>query len=313
MATEEGNGADPVTIAVAAQGEVAEEVTARLARRSWQVVRAHGTDELAQLVCDAVIIAYAVAANDVCELCDQVWAAGRSGRRPLVLVIDTPRQQHVSCLRAGADGVLGPEAGAEEVLARLDALLRRVQVERDCSPLTGLPGNARFEQVLRDRLAAGETPAVLMLDIDNFKAFNDRYGHWRGDRVIKMLAEIVRGAAERDPEAFVAHVGGDDFLVISSPALVDEIAEKCKAEFDARAPEQYDESDRRRGYVTTRSRAGRRRQFRLMTLTLAAATAEAQDMQHIGQFFQVLAELKEYAKGHAGSTYVKDRRRHHGW
>ena len=128
-----------------------------------------------------------------------------------------------------------------------------------------------------------------------------------------MLGEVARAAAARDPEALLAHVGGDDFCIVTTPGLVDQIAERCQEGFDAQAPLHYDDSDRRRGTITTHSRDGRRRQHKLMTLTLAAATAEADDMRHIGQFFQVLAELKEYAKGHGGSAYVKDRRRHHGW
>ncbi len=305
--------AQPVTVTLAAQAEIATEIAERFDQLGWRVRRVQSLDGLEQGQSDVVIAGHGFGGAGVDELCARALSAPSMGGSPLAVVIGAPQEQRLEYLRAGADDAMGTDVGADEVVARLQALLRRVRVERDCSPLTGLPGNTRFEQVLRDRLAAGETPAVLMLDIDNFKAFNDRYGHWRGDRVIKMLAEIVRRAAERSPEAFVAHVGGDDFLVISSPALVDEIAEECQADFDARAPKQYDESDRLRGYVTTRSRAGRRQQFRLMTLTLAAATAEAEDMQHIGQFFQVLAELKEYAKNHAGSTYVKDRRHNHGW
>jgi len=303
----------PATVTLAAEGNLAEEIAHRLDQLGWRVRRVQGLDGLEQGPSDAVIAGHGFGGAGVDELCERALSARSTGSSPLAVVIGAPQELRLEYLRAGADDVVGTDVETDEVVARLEALLRRVQAERDRSPLTGLPGNARFEQVLRDRLAGGETPAVLMLDIDNFKAFNDRYGHWRGDRVIEMLAEIARHAAERDTGAFVAHVGGDDFYVITSPALVDEIAEECKVEFDARAPEEYDDSDRRRGYITTRSRTGRRRQFGLVTLALAAATAEAEDMQHIGQFFQVLAELKEYAKSHSGSTYVKDRRRQHGW
>ncbi|MCD6361761.1 MAG: diguanylate cyclase, partial [Armatimonadetes bacterium] len=154
---------------------------------------------------------------------------------------------------------------------------------------------------------------LLMLDIDGFKAFNDRYGHWRGDAVIRMLARIAVEAASRDPDALVSHIGGDDLCVVTTPVLVDEIGRECVRAFDARAPEHYHEDDRRRGYIVTRSRTGRRQQFALMTLSAVAVTAEAEDIEHFGQLFQVLAELKDYVKSQPGSTYFRDRRRHHGW
>ena len=230
-----------------------------------------------------------------------------------LLVMDAPPDTVADLLRAGADEVICPGMPTDEVAARMLALVRRARLERDRSPLTGLPGNVRLEQVVRDRLEAGGTPALLLLDMDNFKAFNDRYGHWRGDEVIRMLAGIATEAAAADPEAFATHIGGDDFCIVTSPEMVDEIGAGCVERFDARVAKHYDDDDIRRGHIATRSRTGEQQQFEIMTLTAVAATAEAADMEHFGQLFQVLAELKAHAKGMAGSNYFKDRREDHGW
>lgn len=236
----------------------------------------------------------------------------RPSESPL-LVVGAPPEQVARLLLAGADEAVSAGVSVEELAARMLALVRRARAERDRSPLTGLPGAARLEQTVRERLQRGETPALLLLDIDNFKAFNDRYGHWRGDAVIRSLAHLVQRAAALDPQALVAHIGGDDLCVVTRPDRVDAIGSSCVQAFDAQAPAHYDEDDRRRGYITTRARTGRRQQFRLMTLTAVAATAEAEDMEHFGQLFEVLAELKAYAKRRSGSTYFRDRRRDHGW
>ncbi len=231
----------------------------------------------------------------------------------LVLVTDVPPAAIADVLRSGADEAVGADVSVAELAARMEALVRRARSERDRSPLTGLPGAARLEQVVRDRLEDGQTPALLLLDIDTFKSFNDRYGHWRGDGLIQMLATVAVQAAETDENALVTHIGGDDLCIVTRPALVDEIGRECVRAFDDLAPEHYDEADRRRGYVVTRSRTGQRKQFGLTTLTAVAATAEAEDIEHFGQLFGVLAELKDYAKGKSGSTYFRDRRRYHGW
>ncbi|HUS80075.1 MAG TPA: GGDEF domain-containing protein [Armatimonadota bacterium] len=294
--------ADQVRAAVI--GDAAAALSA-LARLGWAIVPARS----AELV---VIAADEVRAHAGDPLAALQPAPGASPS-PLVVVAQSRPEEVAPWLGAGADEVLVEGATEDEVAARLAALVRRARAERDRSPLTGLPGNARLEQVVRGRLGAGEAPALLLADLDGFKAFNDRYGHWRGDRVIEMLAGIMVGAAAADPDALVAHIGGDDFCVVTRPELVNGMGEEAIARFDEVAPAHYDEADRRRGYITTFSRTGRRRQFPLMTLTLVAATAEAEDIEHIGQLFQVLAELKAYAKTLPGSNYFRDRRRDHGW
>lgn len=238
---------------------------------------------------------------------DRPWPA------PPLLITGAPPEHVAELLLAGADEVVGADVSAEELAARMLALVRRARSERDRSPLTGLPGAARLEQVVRRRLERGETPALLLLDIDNFKAFNDRYGHRRGDGVICGLAQLAVDEAARDPHALVTHIGGDDLCVVTTPEAVNAIGEACIAAFDEQVPAHYDEGDRRRGYITTRARTGRRQQFRLMTLSAVAATAEAEDMDHFGRLFQVLAELKAYVKARPGSSYFRDRRRDHGW
>ncbi|MBY6203387.1 GGDEF domain-containing protein [Halomonas denitrificans] len=81
--------------------------------------------------------------------------------------------------------------------------------------LTGLlnrRGLAQAADEMRARRAATSTSAVLALDIDRFKAVNDRHGHAAGDRVLRMIAwELTRRAG---PEAVVARVGGEEFQVL---------------------------------------------------------------------------------------------------
>jgi diguanylate cyclase (GGDEF)-like protein len=81
-------------------------------------------------------------------------------------------------------------------------------------PLTGLPNRRYFGQKLNEtlrRLRDGERAAVLMLDLDGFKAVNDMYGHAEGDRA---LLAVSRMLSELLPKAIVARMGGDEFAII---------------------------------------------------------------------------------------------------
>lgn len=117
-------------------------------------------------------------------------------------------------------------------LRRVRAQLARAQRAADLDPLTGLP-NRRALDMLAGRVRAGDTPgeglvAVLFIDLDGFKAVNDRLGHAMGDALLRLVAERL-SAATRSGD-FICRVGGDEFvcvlLDIPDAAQAGRIAEK---------------------------------------------------------------------------------------
>jgi diguanylate cyclase (GGDEF)-like protein len=86
-------------------------------------------------------------------------------------------------------------------------------------PLTGLPNRHFFEQKLDECLRnarAGEPLAVLMLDLDGFKAVNDTHGHLAGDKALREFARRISGILRHD--VFLARIGGDEFAIVM-PAI----------------------------------------------------------------------------------------------
>lgn len=91
----------------------------------------------------------------------------------------------------------------------------QIQIARGASPLTGLPGNIAIEQHMKLRLASNKTFGIIYADLNQFKLFNDTYGFQHGDSIIKILSEIlVQESLIVDPNAFIGHVGGDDFVIL---------------------------------------------------------------------------------------------------
>lgn len=94
--------------------------------------------------------------------------------------------------------------------AQLDALSR-------LDPLTGVPNRRHFDQYVQRRwdeaLHTGETLSLLLIDVDHFKAFNDRYGHPAGDQCLKHVAQVLQ---QQVPETAgcVARWGGEEFIVV---------------------------------------------------------------------------------------------------
>ncbi|MDE3228915.1 MAG: response regulator [Chloroflexota bacterium] len=113
---------------------------------------------------------------------------------------------------------------SDELLARIRTQLRHVQ-NVQLSPLTGLPSGRLVEQAIEERIHAPGQWSILYLDLDNFKAFNDVYGFVRGNDLIHLAAQIINTSmrelgAEGD---FLGHVGGDDFILVTTPARADHI------------------------------------------------------------------------------------------
>jgi diguanylate cyclase (GGDEF)-like protein len=90
----------------------------------------------------------------------------------------------------------------------------RAQATRD--PLTGVHNRGFFDDVLGSQLAAAKrsgTPvALMMIDVDNFKRINDRYGHAEGDRVLRTVAQAL--AASVRAADIVCRYGGEEFCII---------------------------------------------------------------------------------------------------
>jgi GGDEF domain-containing protein len=110
----------------------------------------------------------------------------------------------------------------------------------------------------------------------------------------------------------VGHLGGDDFMVISTPPYAPILAQKICSAFDAHAINFYDEKDFARKSITIPNRQGTLQTFQLITLSIAIVSNEQRHISSIPQIAHLAAELKCYAKTtserHRGSWYVKDRR-----
>ncbi len=213
-------------------------------------------------------------------------------------------------INAGADDYMVKPFEPQELVARVKMVLRRTARDLDANPLTRLPGNVSIINELRIRITKDELFAVCYVDLDKFKAFNDKYGFEKGDEVIKNTARILISSVQEKgaPQDFIGHIGGDDFVVITTPEKVDDLCKKIIADFIAMVPGLYNKEDLEKGYIIGKDRQKKVRKIPLLSISIGVVTNEKIKINHVGEVGELGAELKEYAKSLSGSNYVKERR-----
>ncbi|WP_369833235.1 GGDEF domain-containing protein [Geobacter sp. DSM 9736] len=186
------------------------------------------------------------------------------------------------------------------------------QMSLDASPLTRLPGNIAIERVLSKRLASNELFAVCYVDLDNFKAYNDRYGYIKASEVIKMTAEIVYEAvgALNEEDSFVGHVGGDDFIIVVSSDNAAPVCENVISTFDREIRGHYSAEDLAKGAIEGADRYGVHRIFPIMTISIAAIICQKGLYDSAVDIAKNAADMKEFLKAKPGSNYYINRRTH---
>jgi len=189
-------------------------------------------------------------------------------------------------------------------------VLRRTKRDLDANPLTRLPGNVAILNELSSRIEDKKAYAVCYVDLDKFKAYNDKYGFEHGDDVIRETARILLASAKEygNPQDFVGHIGGDDFVVVTTPNLSDKICEKIIRDFDMFSPSFYNQEDRKNGFIVECDRQGKIQKIPLLSVSIGVVTNETRDITHVAQIGEIGAELKKAAKSLEKSNYVKDKR-----
>jgi diguanylate cyclase (GGDEF)-like protein len=186
------------------------------------------------------------------------------------------------------------------------------ELKLDSSPLTHLPGGMAIENALRTRVEHAAPFAFCLIDIDNFKSFNDRYGYSRGNLVLTHAARVIVEADQQfgGPNDFVGHIGGDDFVVLTLPECYEAVCKEVIARFDATISSLYDPQDRERGSIEGETRQGVKTHFPFASLSIAVVTNQKAAIESHVKVSEIAAALKEYAKTIAGSKFIVDRRTH---
>lgn len=199
----------------------------------------------------------------------------------------------------------------KDLKMRIELSLKRIERIMATNPLTKLPGNIVIQREIQKRLDRGEIFALAYADLDNFKPFNDKYGFSRGDEVIKILGRIIMNIirAEQPTGSFVGHVGGDDFIYIMSPELIESTTIKIIDIFKNLVRNFYDIEDVKKGFIESINRKGERQIFPIMSVSVGITSNKFRKFKHFSEMSEVASEMKAIAKIQKTRRFAFDRRK----
>lgn len=199
-----------------------------------------------------------------------------------------------------ADGIIITEnqkylgVGTGEQLVRA-VTEQRLEAARHANPLTFLPGNIPISQHIDKLLKSGRRFYTAYCDLNHFKPFNDQYGYWRGDEMIRMLSKVLLASVDNSID-FVGHVGGDDFIMIFQSDNAVERCQKAIDVFNAKAQTLFDQEEITRGGIESEDRSGNMGFFPLTTLSIGVAKINPQLFKNSEDVANRAALAKRYAK-----------------
>ncbi len=281
----------------------------------YEVIEAHNGQEALDIIKkeppELVITDMKMPKMDGNKLCQALREDMLIQHMPIIMLTGKSEvTDKVSGINAGADDYIVKPFEPKELVARVKMILRRSARDLDANPLTRLPGNISILNEIQSRIDKKELFSVCYIDLDKFKAFNDKYGFKKGDEVIKNTARVLISSVQEKgiPEDFIGHVGGDDFVVITSPDRSEEVSKNIINKFDSMTMDLYTKEDKKKKYIVTKDRQGKTSKIPLLSVSIAIVSNKKRKIKHVAEVGQIGADLKKYAKSLEGSNCVTERR-----
>ncbi len=232
------------------------------------------------------------------EVCRQLRSNIRTSHIPIIFLTQKDeRSSQITGFEMGADDYITKPFDLQLLLLRVEGALRRAGWLSLTSPVTGLPSGKLVEEHLRTIMRRKDW-SMLYLGINHLGVFNDVYGFVAGDDVLRFAAMLLNEVVDElgSGSDFLGHVGGDNFIVISTPQAAPQIKARLVRRFDEEVEAFYSFQDRESGYVEVDDGAGGLRQVPLMSLAVGMIQHDTAPFADIREITEVAAEARRRAQ-----------------
>lgn len=174
---------------------------------------------------------------------------------------------YMDVIRAGASDFISKPFNSDELEAKINRIIREHQLIRklehlsNCDPLTELYNRRYFDRKIREEVHRAQRQSyplfLTMLDVDNFKYYNDKYGHQRGDQLLIAIGAILHKCTRADVDLLFRY-GGDEFSIITPHITHEQVAKVGERIIKYYADNNFDNSGLSLGIAEFSPRTGNR-------------------------------------------------------
>lgn len=228
------------------------------------------------------------------------------GPEPAVLILTgrTDVADRIAAFEVGADDYVVKPVRVTELVDRVKRHLQRDAAQRPGKLL----GSPEIYEDIRRRMRTGEAVAAVCVEVTGLRLFSRHYSYARAERVLRWIGDLLLELAAQRPGTVVGRLGADDFLTLTPPPAVTDLADDLLASFAAQVSTFYDPADAERGWIDVTDRMGRIRRHRPLTLGVGVAISGLGRSGHHLELVERAAEMARFASSGEGGRVAVDRR-----
>lgn len=241
------------------------------------------------------------------DICWRLKELQQASHIPLI-VVGTESKKRTAEGVDGPDNYVTKPFDPKEVVALVETCLKQRERVENVNPLTGLSNLSQVNSEITNLIERNGTFAAIYVDLDNLKTFNKVYGFAQGDRAIRLVAAILCESVRLfgNPDDLVGHVGGDNFVIISTSPKARLLCQRLITDFDSRIRTLYKREDLERGYIEYESQLGQKEPSPIMSIRAAVVSNTRRKFRHHVEVSEAAAEQMSHLRHFPGSNYCFD-------
>jgi response regulator RpfG family c-di-GMP phosphodiesterase len=258
---------------------------------------------------DIIILDTALPDIDVAEVCRRLREAPQTSLIPVIAIGARGRKKGRAARPAcDANHYIAKPFDPHEVVTVVLSYLRQQDRAENTDLSTGLANEVQVNRELAALIEQNKTFAAMYTAMDDLKAVNRVYGFDQGDLTIRLLANIVSEADRLfgNPDDLVAHLGGDKYVIITTPYKARTLCRRVIADFNRRVKALYSGEHLKRGYLAYASPVAARGTSPAISLRIAVVTNQKRTFYHHLEVGEAAAEQMEYLKHLPGNICYFD-------
>lgn len=228
------------------------------------------------------------------EVCRTLRTHTRTSHVPIIFLTQKDeRSDKLQGLELGADDYITKPFDMDILNLRVQHAIKRSEQQSLTDPRSGLAAGRLIEEQLR-RIIRQDAWTFMDIRINHFEAFKDMYGFVAGDDVLRFTAMLLAEVLDElgTSQDFIGHVGGDNFVAISTEKTAPAIMNRLKERFASEILSHYSFLDREQGYITTIGQNGKEKKSPPMTLAIGSVSPSQFDFVDIREITELAAEVR---------------------